>query len=270
MVIAPLERPVRGGLLTLSLPLLLMPVTASAQEVRGTVVAAETGLPIEMARVSVSVESEDVPDVVGLTDADGTFRLSARKPGSIRIHAEQFGFESWSSEVIEVGPDETVTVEVALEPRAIEIDGVDVRVTSRGHEWGRSQFERRRAENDNARATFLDPVHIALTDARDPIDFFRQVRGIIVDHEDRMVPLIGRCLFVYLDHIRMPVMGVNARLDPMAFGGVDRLGRIVSQRDIRAIEIYPDRWAIPDEMREDYRSQGTGCAIVQVWTTIGW
>jgi hypothetical protein len=276
----PAEPSIRAGALTSrtgyrALPVLLglsavlvAPATVAAQHVRGTVVAAESGQPIAQARVTIALEDESAPDVVGLTGRDGSFSFRAPGAGAIRLYVEQFGFRSWSSQVIEIGRDEEITISVELPIRAIELDEIEVEVTSRGDERGRSQFARRRAESDNSRVTFLDPVHIALANPRHPAELFRNVPGIILEYDDRMVPLIGRCLVVYLDHIRVPVMGVNVRLNVMAFGGVDRLSRIISQRDIRGIEIYPNYATIPRELRDGYRR--TGCALVQIWTTIGW
>ena len=258
---------VRSLVVMLAFVLLLVPSSTSAQEVQGVVVSAGTGSPVGGARISISMESFEAPDLVDLTRLDGTFHFSLPRAGLVRIHVEQFGFHGWSSEVIEIESGELHTVEVELVPEAIEIEGIEAGVTARGDEWGRRQFERRRAEGDS-RATFLDPVHIALTDARHPIDFFRQAQGIIVEHDDRIRPLVGRCVLVYLDHIRLPIASFFTTPPLLAFGGVNDLGHIVSQRDIRAIEIYPHRATIPRELRNNYRR--TSCALMQIWTSIGW
>lgn len=261
-------RPGVVGGIVLALPL-LGPAAAAGQEVHGTVVAAGTGAPIGGARVTIASEATGVADIVEQTLPDGRFRIALREAGRIRVHVEQFGYRGWGSDVLEVGPGEAVTVAVELETRPIEIEGIDVGVTSRGDEWGRRQFERRRAANEDSRVTFLDPIHIALADARHPIDFLRGAQGMIVEHDDQLRALVGRCVYVFLDHIRPPVAVFNAnKPDIMAFGGINDLGRIVARRDIRAIEVYPSRAALPDELRDDYRR--TRCALVQIWTSIGW
>ncbi len=260
--------------LILCLPAVLLTYgTASAQQVRGTVIAAETGLPVGQARVTIAMEDESAPDVVGLTRSDGSFRLQARRAGEIRIHVEQFGYQSWSSEVMDLVERGEVIVEVELERRAIELDELEVTVTSRGDEVGRRQFERRRAEYGDSRATFLDPVHIALADASNPAELFQRVPGVILEHDDQITPQVGRCILYYLDHIRLPVMAFRTSPRIMAFGGADRLSQIVSQREIRGIEIYPTIAAVPAELRSSYRGGdvlSARCALVQIWSTIGW
>jgi hypothetical protein len=264
----------RGSFLLLWAALLpTVPHSLAAQHVRGTVVAAETGLPIGQARVTIAMEDESAPDVVGLSRSDGTFQLAARRSGEVRVHVEQFGYWSWSSEVIGIEGRGDVVVEVRLERRPFELDELEVTTTSRGDEFGRTQFERRRSENEDSRATFLDPIHIALANPRNPAELFRGVPGIILEHDDQMIPQIGRCILYYLDHIRLPVMAVRTSPRHLAFGGADRLSQIVSQREIRGIEVYPSIAAVPSELRDTYRGGdvlASRCALVQIWTTIGW
>lgn len=91
----PTWRPV--GLAALALcAVLALPGTAPGQEVRGTLIAEESGEPLSGAYV-VLQDSTGARVVAGLSTEEGTFRLRAPGPGRYLLRVERIGYRTWES-----------------------------------------------------------------------------------------------------------------------------------------------------------------------------
>lgn len=100
-----------------------------AQSVRGTVSDAETGEPV--AGAFVSLRSAPTGDRVdgALSSEGGHYALSAPGPGRYRIRVERIGYETWTSEPVEVSVGETLTRALEIGVRAVELEELQVSVT---------------------------------------------------------------------------------------------------------------------------------------------
>jgi hypothetical protein len=121
---------VRLRLFDWSLPLLLIlllaaPATLLAQGITGTVTDRETGAPVATAMVVLLDDSgERLLWVV--TDREGAFRLRAPAPGTYRLRVDRIGLRSETLEGVRVGEGETLSVQVEVGSRAIELPAVRV------------------------------------------------------------------------------------------------------------------------------------------------
>jgi hypothetical protein len=84
---------------------------ASAQDVRGTVVDADAGRPVE-ARVQL-VDTASVPVDSAVTDSAGRFRLAAPGPGTFIVHVAPPGYLSVST-AVELAADDTVDLRIEM------------------------------------------------------------------------------------------------------------------------------------------------------------
>lgn len=124
---------------------------AVAQEVRGTVVAADAEVPIDGAFVSL-VDADGAEITSALTSPDGAFLLHAFDRGRYRLRVQRIGFETWLSETFEAGPGVTVTRRLPVSVRPVDLSELTVAVEGRcarrpgaGHELLRVWEEARKA-----------------------------------------------------------------------------------------------------------------------------
>jgi len=94
--------------------------------VRGRVTEAGTGVAVSSAVVRVVAGAGRAV----LTDADGAFRLDGLEPGTHRLRVEHLGYAEREIEV-EVTRAGEVVVDVALTPRAVDLDALVVTATRR-------------------------------------------------------------------------------------------------------------------------------------------
>ncbi len=105
-----------------------LPVAAlQGQTVRGTVVSEGDEAPIEGAFASlVDPEGRAVDGL--LTNAQGHFQLSARSPGAYRVSVARIGYESWTSEPLELASNEIRSVRYVIPIEAVRLAEIDVEV----------------------------------------------------------------------------------------------------------------------------------------------
>lgn len=111
---------------TALLALLLAPLGLSAQTVVGTVVDADTRQPVTGAMVRLMDPGGVWTGRLFLTAADGRFRLRAPAPGIFGLRVERIGFEEATAGPVALGPDASVTYDVAIGARPVRLEGLDV------------------------------------------------------------------------------------------------------------------------------------------------
>src|SRR5881628_3843283 len=97
-------------------------VAAQQPSVRGTVVSAETGLPLSFSIVTLH------PNVGRqFTDGAGAFAFAGAKPGTYLLSVRQIGYSPLDTQVV-VGRDSTTRMRIALRHLAIELPPVTIAV----------------------------------------------------------------------------------------------------------------------------------------------
>lgn len=103
---------------------------ASAQVVRGRFIDASAGAPIEGGVVSLlAMDGSEVTDV--LTDAHGWYALHAPAAGRYRLRASRIGYADFLTEPFVLAAGQVLERDIAASVRAIPLEGVSVRGTSR-------------------------------------------------------------------------------------------------------------------------------------------
>jgi hypothetical protein len=118
----------------------ILPATANAQILRGTVTDHATGRPMEGVLVELSDPRGQEP-VVTSTNATGDFSLRIPRDGSFVIRATHLGYQTFQSETIELGTRDIVDIALQLSVEPIDLQPILVRVDRDSH---LAEFERRR------------------------------------------------------------------------------------------------------------------------------
>ena len=108
--------------------LLLVPVTLLAQTgtITGRVTEAGSAEPVAMAVVSVMSIDYNSGSTGVYTDASGHYTIGKLKLGRYQVTISQVGYRKHVVDSVSFAPDETVTLDVQLEPSVILLDGVVV------------------------------------------------------------------------------------------------------------------------------------------------
>lgn len=114
---------VLGGIYAAAIPL-------SAQVVRGTVVESGSSRGLAGALMVLTGESGE-QRVRALSDAAGSFRISAPGAGRYKLRVERVGFQSVTTPVFELREGETVERTISAAPRALALEGITVQARSR-------------------------------------------------------------------------------------------------------------------------------------------
>ncbi|HEU4629882.1 MAG TPA: carboxypeptidase-like regulatory domain-containing protein [Gemmatimonadaceae bacterium] len=101
-----------------------------AQTVSGRVTDASAGRPAVGAIVSLVTPDGRRLGAV-LTAPDGAYRIGAPRPGSYRLRVDLIGYESWRSPALELRGADTLTYDVRLPLRRVELETVVVSGTAR-------------------------------------------------------------------------------------------------------------------------------------------
>lgn len=121
------------------LPLLLaslLALPARAQTVQGRAVDRETQQPVADAAV-VLVDAEGDAVARGRTRPDGTFRLTAPRPGEYRLTASRLGYRTMLSAVVPLAEGQVVDVEARIAPSPVVLDTTSVQVAAEAGISGR-------------------------------------------------------------------------------------------------------------------------------------
>lgn len=103
----------------------LLPGLLSAQRVVGRVVEEGTDAPVSGAFV-VLLDEPGTSRLGGLAAGTGRFALRVPAPGRYRLRVDRIGYESLTTEPFEVGKGETVTWDLAVPTRPVELGAIAV------------------------------------------------------------------------------------------------------------------------------------------------
>jgi hypothetical protein len=155
--------------------LLFIPLPASAQLVTGRVLEQGTTTPVGGAQVEA--RAGDLTARTTVTDSTGAFRIVLSIPGRYSLRVQHVAYAAYTSEPLEIGRDETVSVEVRLGRDVIPLEPIVV--LGRSNVRGRlAEFRERAATNAFGRFITRDEIDRRPTAAVS--DFFRSIPGVSV------------------------------------------------------------------------------------------
>jgi hypothetical protein len=238
---------------------LLLPASARAQSVVGRIVN-EAAEPVLEADV-VMADGSGAEVGRATTDSAGVFRVHAPQPGRVYLRVSRLGFMAYTSGPMDLGPVETITVEIRLGTTAVPLDPITV--TARHSDPRLAAFHQRRLRRAGGR--FITRAEIDRGGQSRTTDVLRGVPGLsIVPVRTRggagftanLVSIRGGGRFcdpaIYID-------GMRARQTPQS-----TMDDILNPASIEGIEIYTTTGLAPAE----YSGQG-GCGVILFWTRSG-
>jgi hypothetical protein len=98
-----------------------------AQEIRGRVVDASSGVPVGLAGIFL-LDRERELLVRAATDTEGYYRLEAPKPGEYHVFAQRLGYYENETPLLAVGEDGPYGVDIEMRPEPIRLDPLEVAV----------------------------------------------------------------------------------------------------------------------------------------------
>ncbi len=257
------------GAVFLVLSLLCSSTPLLGQTIRGRVLDASTSEPVGYATVT-ALRADQRPVLRVQSDSEGAFVLPLRTAGEYRLRVERMGFATSTSEVLRVGRRDSIEVDLVLSTSPLPLDAVVA--TVRSPPLRKAALERvgfydreavglgrflRREDIEQYRNTSLPqildrlPGTTMLTNhSGSVIVFNRSVTDGMISRTQR-----GRA------SLCLPQLYLDGILVAYDVSGIER---IVPPEHIEAIETYSSPAQIPVQ----FRSTGSSCGVIIVWTRV--
>jgi hypothetical protein len=246
--------------------LLLVPVAAQSQTLRGTIVDDATGEPVAGAMVTAFLR--DFPLVNARSDSAGVFVLVPGRSGAFTLRITHVAYATIDSMALNAGSGEVITLEVRLGRTVVPLEPLVVTARTDARLAG---FEQRR--RTSRFGTFIDRSQIEVRPGARTTDLLRMTPGVTVvtvgrGGDDTPTPMgtpdvtiprtaqltmrsaVGTCLpAVFLD---------GMRLQQFEDSGIDDFLR---PEMIEGVEIYPQSTGAPVEFIDP-----AGCGSIVFWS----
>jgi hypothetical protein len=241
----------------LILGLLFSPSPAESQQVQGLVFDTQTGERVMGASVLLLDTTFTV--VTGTsTNTTGVFLLESPRPGSFFVLTESLGYAPTMDGILDLGEGGSVTVEIYLDPKPIQLDSMKVAV-----ERAETYLIMETAGFNERRQTgfghFITPEEIQRRDPRYFFELFRNSPGVRVTGSS----LSGTTIEFTVGSVRGPTCVPNVYVDgimvTMDFGGLEAA---VGIDQIAAVEIYTRASSVPLQ----WGGINAGCGTLLIWT----
>ena len=237
-----------GGSLFLIVACAAAAAAQTPARVRGFIIHGESRTPVEGVRVSIIGTA-----LSAFTDSSGLFNIDGIAAGTRVLQARAVGYTA-GTWLLTLREGESLRDTFLLEPIAIAVEAVTVRVSDTGDWRSESGFEQRR---QSGRGVFVTRADIQQRQPRTVADVLRTVPGVSTTcrgYGNNCVVTMtrtsrGTCQPEYfLDgHVATFSTGANFPIDIAA---------------IRGVEIYRNEFEAPVEMQRF----GLRCGVIAIWT----
>jgi hypothetical protein len=235
---------------------LLLGSPLSAQILGGRVMDRTTNDPIPEAVVEV-LNGNGRSVQRSRSDRDGFFVFELREPGEYKLRTARIGYQTVTSEGVQVESRQTVQVEIHISTGEVALE--PLRVTARTQPQ-RSSFLEGEGFYDRERSgfgLFLTPYELSQKTALHTSEFFRGVPGVSLT----------------------PAGGTRYRLNMTRSGGAcpprilldgnpvldADIDNYIQPQDVAGIEIYRG----PSEIPGRWMGQRSACGLIVIWTKHG-
>lgn len=249
----------RGSLASaaLTLGMAFFPGCAEAQQVQGLVIDRLTGERVMGASVMLLDTAFSV--VAGSSaNETGAFLVRSPRPGSFFVLTESLGYEPTMDGILDLGEGGSVTVEIYLRPKPIELDSIKVAVERAEifHHLETAGYNQRR---ETGFGHFITPEEIQRRNPRYFFDLFRNTPGVRVTSSSLGDTKIEFTVGSIRGPTCEPRVFVDGILVNMNFGGLEA-GVDIDQ--IAAVEIYTRSSSVPLQ----WGGSDSACGVLLIWT----
>lgn len=257
-----------GAVAVALMALFTVGLDASAQTIRGHLLDATTGEPIDLGLVIMLTEDGDSV-TNALTGRGGYFSITSLNPGSFVLLGSGLGYEESKAGVFDLGMGGEVSVEFRLPAMPLPIDEILVELDRNvlEHKLIRTGFVRRYQRNVGGH--FVTPYDIEESSALSTEDLLQPIQGVRVQAiEDKDYGRIGDAVLIesrgrlckptiYLD-------GTRIRYQPEITGA--GLSSFVPLHEVQAVEVYPTPATVPVEYNATRTARDGVCGVMVFWT----
>jgi hypothetical protein len=243
-----------------------------AQLLRGRVSDAVTGDPVFAASVAV-LNADSTVVATARTDRGGEFVLRPAA-GTFLLYVDRVGYEATMTAPRELGIADSLTFELRIPPRAVDIAGLEV-VAPRRNEMDPSGFFQRKREGWGK---FIEPAEIDRRNPTSVADILRSVPGLWFvptpgGYRVRMESRGRHCSpTVYVDR----AIAAQGSSTPGGFVGGARnsqsgvaIDQLINTRLVRAVEVYQSAAEAPLGLHPRGGPGGGDCGVIVLWTYAG-
>jgi hypothetical protein len=230
----------------ISIALAVLTARVRAQEVRGTVLDAVSGIPV--AAADITLLQGDSTVATSITDSAGYFVTRAHDSGRFQIRVSRMGYAALITKPFAVGLQESAVLQLRLRPEPSSLDPVEVAVERRVTRLERVGFYQR---STRGFGYFLKPDDIQQLRPLFPEDLFYGMAGIRAVRSSDSVTLV-----------RWPFSKpcpLTVAVDGFIVSGWTEL---VHVNDVLALEVYPRPAGLPPWLA----GTASPCGAVVVWT----
>jgi hypothetical protein len=267
-----------------SVPLLfalsLLASSATAQQIRGVVVDATSGRPVERA-VLVVLDADSAVRASAFSALDGSFVLNAPPGRNVRVQVRRLGFEPHRSAPLLLARNESLEWRIELQAQPLALEGVTA--TAPAHQ----NLERFMRNQETAFGRYIGPDEISRINPRSTSNLLMSMSGSPFRMSGATGKVVARgrgggsagttpgtCVpHVYIDGFvleeeanPMPWAPSSGRgPSPMRERGI-ALEAAAPARSVRGVEVYPNPSNAPPEFQRTFMPD---CVVVAIWTDFG-
>ena len=262
--------------------LLLLPIITEAQVVRGRVVDAGSGQAIKIAQLELLDDRQKTLLKI-VADTTGAFRLRAWQAGKYAVRVGALGYQSVTSELLEVGTGEEFELNIRLSADAIPVEAVTVVARSRPSLTEialRGYYDRRDTGRRIGMGRFFDRSEINQRGTK-LSDVVRKVPGFRVFVRGRCVYFATATNPVHTGKLTDPPVDGRGSADcsqpptTICVASMYLDGMLVKPDAVSLDQLVPLDWveAIeayrrPSELPAEFMQNGS-CGVIALWTRRG-
>jgi len=237
---------------------IVQPQAGESQVVNGRLIEKGTGAAVTSGLVML-LDTTSAIKASAITNETGLFRLEAPTPGAYYVLTEALGFEPIIDGILDLGEGGSLTVELYISPRPVQLDSMIVAVERAMifQNLERSGYNERQATGFGF---FITPDDLRQRNPSYFGDLFRHTPGVTLDGGGSFS---GTQIHFRNASIRggtcSPNVYVDGALVNTDFGGLED---VVDIHQISAVEVYTRASNVPLE----WGGTNAGCGVVLFWT----
>ena len=243
--------------------LIALPSLIDAQTIRGRVTDSATGGVVAAASIKLIAPDSSVAATAS-SDSAGQFLLRASGSGRYELLFERIGYAPRRSQAIELSGSGLYELSMVLNPSAVPVAPVVIKVEARVPALERNGFYDRKK---TGQGHFIERPLIEAREGRLTSELFNGITGV------RLIPKPGGGFHVVLRGGYATRLRRNPHCPPRVFvdgAPVQVLGEsfdldLIQRSEIEAIEIYRSAAQIPAQ----YGGAGSSCGVILLWRRVG-